>query len=399
MTSAGHSPASAGSEHAIAEHAAEPGTGAAPSADRLRELDQLLVAKVAEITAKELDSRRAQLAEIAPEAASLVDDLERFLEGGKLLRPRFCFWGGVAALGREPDEAEIDALARLGAGIELVQAAALLHDDVIDHSPMRRGRPAQHEQARTRHEEAGLAGSSTEYGVAVAIVLGDLALSWSEQVAAAVGGQPERVARALAEFEALRTEVMSGQFLDILHQAGGFASAPDAEQAALSVIRWKTVPYTVLRPVRVGAALMGAQDAALETLSTWAIEVGTAFQLRDDLLSVIGDQDETGKPIGGDIVEGKRTVLLARTAAAADESGRRLLDEVVGAAEAPTDRIEAVHELMISTGAVASVAGDVRAQAARAADLLAGAEELGELGRGGLTALAAQATDVGSLPS
>src|SRR5699024_3075038 len=116
---------------------------------------------------------------------------------------------------------------------------------------------------------------------------------------AGVACGPPPVAAPRRGFHPLGTEVMSGQFLDILHRAGGFASAADAEQAALSVIRWKTVPYTVLRPVRIGAALMGGSQDALERLSEWAVEVGTAFQLRDDLLSVVGDQQETGKPIGG----------------------------------------------------------------------------------------------------
>src|SRR5699024_2980476 len=214
-----------------------------------------------------------------------------------------------------------------------------------------------------RHRDAGLTGSAEDYGVAVAIVLGDLALSWAEQIAARVDGEPGAVAAARSEFDALRTEVMSGQFLDILHQAGGFASAADAEQAALSVIRWKTVPYTVLRPVRIGAALMGGSQDALETLAGWAVEVGTAFQLRDDLLSVVGDQEETGKPIGGDIVEGKRTVLLARTEAATDAAGRALLAEVVGRAESSAQQIAAVHDLMVSTGAVGSVVKEVRQRA------------------------------------
>ena len=368
-----------------------------PPAARLSDLDALLVSRIEEVTSAELSERRAQLGRISTESAALVDDLEAFLEGGKLLRPRFCFWGGVAALRREPTAEEVEALARLGAAIELVQAAALLHDDVIDHSPVRRGRPAQHVRAQRSHEAAGLSGSAEEFGVAVAIVLGDLALTWAEQIAAAIPGPAARVAAARAEFEAMRTEVMSGQHLDILHQAGGFASAPDAEQAALSVIRWKTVPYTVLRPVRMGAALMGAQQPELEALSSWAIEVGTAFQLRDDLLSVVGDQYATGKPIGGDIVEGKRTVLLARTEAAADAEGQRLLSRVVGDAEADEAAVHAVHELMVATGAVASVAADVRARATRGRELLEAAEGLGELGRAGLEALAVRATDVDSL--
>jgi geranylgeranyl diphosphate synthase, type I len=370
-----------------------------PVGSRPHPLDERLVDRVAEITRDELAARRRHLAEISPETAGLVGTLLDYLEGGKLLRPRFCFWGGVAAIGREPTDTEIEALARYGAAIELVQAAALMHDDVIDHSPVRRGRPALHVQAERRHRDGALDGSAQEYGVAVAIVLGDLALSWAEQIAAGVRGEPGALAAARREFDALRTEVMSGQFLDILHQAGGFTSAPDAEQAALSVIRWKTVPYTVLRPVRIGAALLGAPEPALAELSAWAIEVGTAFQLRDDLLSVVGDQDETGKPIGGDIVEGKRTVLLARTAAATDAEGRALLAEVVGRADGTEQEIAAVHELMLSTGAVASVAQEVRQRAARGRELLAGAAPLGELGRAGLGALAALATDVESLPA
>lgn len=370
-----------------------------PTGDRARELDEHLITRVAEITQAELETRRRSLAEISPETTTLVDSLASYLEGGKLLRPRFCFWGGVAALGREPGTAEIEALARCGAAIELVQAAALMHDDVIDHSPLRRGRPALHAAAAARHHRERLAGSSEDFGVAVAIVLGDLALTWAEQLATSVDGDPSCTARARSEFDDLRTEVMSGQFLDILHQAGGFTSSPDAEQAALAVIRWKTVPYTVLRPVRVGAALMGATDAGLERLSAWAIEVGTAFQLRDDLLSVVGDQGETGKPIGGDLLEGKRTVLLARTEAAADDAGRALLDGVVGRPDAAPAQIAAAHDLMVSTGAVLSVADEVRERARRGRELLEDAAGMGVLGRTGLSALAALATDVGSLPA
>jgi len=373
--------------------------GTAADRDHLRDLDAHVVDRVGRVHRTELAARREELRIVAPETALLVDGVQGYLQGGKLLRPRFCFWGGVAALGRDPEDEEIEALARYGAAIELVQAAALMHDDVIDHSPTRRGRPAMHVAAAGRHRREALSGSPEDFGTAVAIVLGDLALSWSEQLASGIGGGSLDTSRARGEFDRLRTEVMSGQYLDILHQAGGFTSTADAEQAALEVIRWKTVPYTVLRPVRIGATLLGAGPGALEALSTWSIEVGTAFQLRDDLLSVVGDSDQTGKPIGGDIEEGKRTVLLARTAAGADRAERELLERTVGRADAPAADVAAVHELMLRTGAVASVAEEVRERAARATQILDRAEGLGEQGRAGLAALAAQATDVASLPS
>lgn len=381
------------------------GPGSAPD---LHDLDRRLVLEVEDVLRRLIADRRAELERIAPEALTLVESLERYLAGGKMLRPRFCFFGGLSALDAEPSDAQIQALARSGAAIELVQAAALMHDDVIDHSPTRRGRPALHVEQSAAHRDRSLAGSSEEFGVAVAIVLGDLTLSWAEQLFTQALEGSTASARARAEFDALRTEVMCGQYLDILHQAGGLGAGvrggdgaeavSDGEAAALQVIRWKTVPYTVLRPVRMGAALLGADEQVLELLSQWAIEVGTAFQLRDDLLSVVGDEDATGKPIGGDIEEGKRTVLLARTAAAANAAESALLARTVGTDSPDPDDVRAVHELMVRTGAVASVARDVQERAEAAGVLLAGADRLGELGRAGLSALAAQATDTSSLP-
>lgn len=365
-------------------------------------LDAQLVAAIAQSRERTFAAHRAHLGAVAPEAEELVGVVEDYLAGGKLLRPRFCFWGGIAALDRAPDEDEVSRLAALGTAIELVQAAALMHDDVIDHSPTRRGRPALHVEAATSHRERGLDGSAADFGIATAIVLGDLALSWSEQLAAEVAspGAGPRPAAAAVEFARLRTEVMSGQYLDVLHQAGGFTSAPSEEEAALAVIRWKTVPYTVLRPVCAGAALMGAGTEALELLSTWAAEIGTAFQLRDDLLSVVGDADATGKPIGGDVAEGKRTVLLARTVAATDAAGRRLLERTVGRPDAAAEDVTAVQELMVRTGAVDSVVRDVRAAAERARSILSRAAEggdLGTLGVTGLQSIADSATDVESI--
>lgn len=375
--------------------AAGPGSSPDP-----RVLDDLIVQEVAAQHRALIEERGAQLAGIAPEAEVLVASLQQYLAGGKLLRPRFCFFGGLTALSGPPTPEQVTALARCGAAIELVQAAALMHDDVIDHSPTRRGRPAMHEEHAAVHRASDLDGSAEEFGVAVAIVLGDLTLSWAEDLFTAALDGTDPSLRARAEFDALRTEVMTGQYLDILHQAGGLDSnaSGDAEAAALAVIRWKTVPYTVLRPVRMGAALMGADDEALELLSRWAIEVGTAFQLRDDLLSVVGDEDSTGKPTGGDIVEGKRTVLLARTQAQAGEAEQALLRRTVGVAQADPADVQAVHDLMVRTGAVRSVAEDVRERARAAQALLEGAEQLGPVGRAGLARLAEHATDTTQLP-
>lgn len=355
-----------------------------------RPLDQDLPGEVADVLATTLARRREELSAIAPEVAALVDVLQGFLTGGKLLRPRFCFWGGVAV--RVPSATDRRRLAALGAAIELVQAAALLHDDVIDHSDTRRGRPAVHAAAAREHRERSLRGDSAAHGEAVAIVLGDLCLTWADRLAAETLADAHEAARR--EFDLMCAEVMAGQYLDILHQAGGFASAADEEAAALSVIRWKTVPYTVLRPLRIGAALLGADRALLEDLSRYAEAVGQGFQLRDDLLGVLGDEASTGKSASGDIAEGKRTLLLALAAARATPAESEVLAAVVGREDAPLEDIEEVRRILRRTGAAAEVAERVRADGERAVAVIGSATGATPQAREGLASLARAATSL-----
>lgn len=358
-------------------------------------LSERAVAAVREQLRTHLARQREVVAAVAPEVRRMDEALEAYLGGGKMLRPLFCFWGGVAVHGAELPAGASEDLARAGAAIELVQAAALLHDDVIDHSPTRRGRPAAHMAAAARHRAEALSGSSEDFGEAFAIILGDLALAWSEQLFARIGR--DHVPAGREEFDLLRTEVMCGQYLDILHQAGGFASASTPEDAAMAVIRWKTVPYTVLRPLRMGAALMGASAPQLEVLERWAIAVGTAFQLRDDLLSVVGDPQRTGKPVGGDIVEGKRTVVLARALESADAGQRAELEAALGDPSAGPEAISAAHAVLVDTGAVDGVRADVERLGREAAALMDADDLLSPLGRTGLGALADAATDLSVL--
>lgn len=301
------------------------------------------------------------LAPIAPELTMLTQTLEQFFAGGKLLRPLFVVAGGSAAAGGwdRVSSDHADGLLTLGGAIELVQAAALMHDDVIDNSPTRRGRPAVHEGAAAWHREQALVGEPADFGLATAVILGDLALSWAEQLAARAlsGPEPRR------QFDLVRTEVMAGQYLDILNQMGGFTSAPSMREASLTVTRWKTVPYTVLRPLLLGAAQFGADPELLEALSAVAVPLGTAFQLRDDLLGVFGDQGAIGKPASSDITEGKRTTLLAHALDHADAGQRAELQRIIGNANASPADVDSVRQIFTDTGARQRSETDVRQEA------------------------------------
>ena len=305
--------------------------------------------------------RRRDLEPLGPDATGLLDLARDAVDGGKRLRPTFCRAGWLAA-GGDPDDGRIDVAS---AGLEWLQASALVHDDVMDDSDVRRGRPSVHRAVETAHRDGGWSGDAASHGRAVAIVLGDLLLSWADQQLRA-SGLPT-VMRGLDLLDLCRSEVATGQYLDVLAQT---RSEVDVEEA-MRIVRFKAATYTVERPMQIGAALAGADDAFLDALSTVALPLGEAFQLRDDVLGVFGDPEVTGKPAGDDLREGKRTVLVARTVERVTPQEREQVRRLLGTREG----IAPLRELMVRSGALAAVEQDIaeREQAARAAlELLPG---------------------------
>lgn len=277
-----------------------------PAAVRLR-IEELLETFLA--------SRRALTTPLGPEYDRLADMLADFvLGGGKRLRPLFA-WSGWLAAGGPAEGPQAEAMLRAAAALELVQACALIHDDIIDSSDTRRGRTTVHVAVGEQHRIAGWHGDSAHFGVSVAILLGDLALAWADDLVRESGLSAEAGARVAPVWAAMRTEVLGGQLLDIHSEVRG----DETVAAALTVNRYKTAAYTVERPLQLGAAAAGASPELIDDLSAAGVDLGIAFQLRDDLLGVFGDPAVTGKPSGDDLREGKRTVLLAEALRRADE--------------------------------------------------------------------------------
>ncbi|WP_136519776.1 polyprenyl synthetase family protein [Cellulomonas telluris] len=265
---------------------------------------------------------RTVVAAVSADGAPLVDAVERMVAGGKRLRAAFCYWSWRAH-GGTPGSTEEAAVMRVGAALELFQAAALFHDDVMDDSDTRRGQPAAHRAFAAHHAARGLLGDGERFGAAAAILLGDLALVASEQEwAEAERDLPPVAARAAREvFDLMRTEVTVGQYLDVLAQALPWGDDAGDERRAREVLRAKSARYSVEHPLVLGAALAGADAAALDGCRAVGLPLGEAFQLRDDLLGVFGDPAATGKPAGDDLREGKRTVLVARALGRARAAG------------------------------------------------------------------------------
>ncbi|NYI72072.1 geranylgeranyl diphosphate synthase type I [Naumannella cuiyingiana] len=331
-----------------------------------------------------LAGQAARLAAIGPETAELLRQARAASAGGKRLRPAFCLWGYAAATGELDPPAPVIAAA---ASLELLHLSALLHDDVMDDSATRRGTPASHKQFEAGHAAAGLAGDQAAFGRAGAILLGDLLLMWSVELLHRAGPAPEQLARGLPLLEQMRTEVTVGQYLDVLAQAAPLDEA--GLGTAERVVEYKTARYTVIRPLQFGAALGGASRELQHALADFGSPLGRAFQYRDDLLGVFGDEAVTGKPAGDDLREGKRTALLAHALAGSAPRARAELAGQIGRPDADIDR---ARQLIMDSGAVARVEEmiDAGRQQALAALTTAGVPDAA---RRGLTGLVARALD------
>jgi geranylgeranyl diphosphate synthase type I len=289
-----------------------------------------------------LDAQEERLAPLGDEARMLVQHARTSVAGGKRLRAAFCWWGYAAC--EEP--ADEPALLRACAALELLHASALVHDDYMDASDVRRGRPATHRAFEQLHRDRGWSAGPEQYGAAAAILLGDLLLSWSDELLRTCGLPTDRVLSALHYFDLTRTEVVAGQFLDVSAQARRSADV----DTAMTVLRYKSAKYSVERPLHIGAALAGAGPARIAALTRFGLPLGEAFQLRDDVLGVFGDPAVTGKPAGDDLEEGKRTVLVALALDALPGGAAETLDRSLGT-DLADGEVEELRGLIDASGA------------------------------------------------
>jgi geranylgeranyl diphosphate synthase type I len=292
-----------------------------------------------------LDAELARWREVDVDLAQPLTALRDLVRaGGKRLRPAFCYWSFVGAGGDPADRLVAD----VGAALELLHTFALVHDDVMDGSDLRRGRPAIHRQFIGHHEDAGWRGEARRFGEGAAILVGDFAFVYADVLFASAP------AAARPIFDELRVELCVGQYLDLVGTATGTNDPVRAER----IERYKSGKYTVERPLHLGAALAGRLEELSEPLSAVGLPLGQAFQLRDDILGVFGDAEVTGKPVGDDLREGKLTPLLAEAAARATGAQSKLLERV-GSADLARSEIAALQAVLVETGARMEVEGAI----------------------------------------
>ena len=235
-----------------------------------------------------------------PEATPMIDAIENAIAaGGKRLRPAFCYWGYRSAGGEDRPE-----ILDVSASLELLHTFAIVHDDIMDVAPERRGVPSVY----------------AEHGIDFALLVGDLALVLADDLFMNAGFPPDVVARGFGCYSRMRQEVIAGQFLDL--QASKVSDVTEEQARRIAVL--KSGRYSVEEPLFIGAVLAGGSDDLLERLRRFAHPLGEAFQLRDDLLGTFGTS-ATGKPVDSDIRQGKRNILFAKALAASTGDDRDFL--------------------------------------------------------------------------
>jgi geranylgeranyl diphosphate synthase type I len=257
----------------------------------------------------------------------------------------------------------------------------------MDDSDLRRGLPAAHRRFATMHRGSAWLGDPERFGGGGAILLGDLCLSWADEMLYRCGLDAAALQRAKAVYDRMRTELMAGQYLDLLDQARGGGSV----ERSLLVVRFKSAKYTIERPLHLGVALAGGDEVLAAALSAYGLPLGEAFQLRDDILGVFGDPAETGKPAGDDLREGKRTLLVAKAAQRATPEQAEHLREGLGDPHLGAAAIDDLRDIIVQTGAVEEVESIIAERTDQAIAALEGADLAADV-REALTALAVAAT-------
>ncbi|MGO1174736.1 MAG: polyprenyl synthetase family protein [Brevibacterium aurantiacum] len=309
-----------------------------------------------------LELKAAEFLAISPDADDIGRALLEFTRGGKMIRPVLLWWGFQLASGDDSSNSALNGgVAEAAGSLELLHAAALIHDDVIDHSDTRRGKPALHRQFESRHSERRFQGGAEPFGVAAAIVIGDICLALSEELfeksQSVLGITPS--ARDLRA--TLRRDVMVGQYLDVLAEVVPLDDARIGERA-WEVLSFKSAKYSVEQPLLLGAALGGADEEQLAEISRFGLPLGQAFQLRDDVLGIFGDPAATGKPAGDDIREGKRTVLIAESMKNLNSEQTQIMAERLGDPDLSDSEVAECVSMLTESGGLDAVESFIRSK-------------------------------------
>ena len=300
--------------------------------------------QIKECLASFFEKKIAEAARISPHTRQVaVGAKEYTLRGGKRLRPIFCIYGYKCLR-----EGNLEAIIETSIALELMQSYLLIHDDIMDEDELRRGKETFHVLCKDLCERQFGPNKSLKFGESIAIVTGDLLEAYGEDILAKSPFKSEYIKKALAAYAEIIENVGYGQILDITTERKGSFT----QDEILMIHKLKTASYTIEGPLHIGALLAGADDADLKILSDYGIPLGLAFQIQDDILGLFGSEERTGKPVGSDIREGKKTLLILHALERCSENEKEQILNAVGNEQVTAEEIETVRAIVRRTGSL-----------------------------------------------
>lgn len=290
------------------------------------------------------DNKSAKAKKIDPLAKQAVDMIADFtLSGGKRIRPALVYYAHLASGGKDSEE-----IIEASMSIELVHSFLLIHDDIIDKDERRHGVTTLHERYKEIGRRINLKKDVTHFGNSMAMIVGDIAASMANEILFNAKFDPAVIIRGLDKLQDIVYVTIPGEMVDVVLEHRGQAS----EEEIMRMHEGKTSRYSFEGPLQLGAVLAGAEKEALENFSSYALPVGKAFQVVDDILGVYGDEKKLGKPVGSDIMEGKQTLLLLKAQQWGNGNQKQRLKQLIGKKDISNGEVEEFRAIIKDTGSL-----------------------------------------------
>jgi len=280
---------------------------------------------------------------IDPSSKQMIELLKEFtLRGGKRLRAALVYYGYRCFSNKNLKE-----IIKASVTMELIQSYLLIHDDIIDNDDLRRNGPTLHISYKNIAKRKYKKIDSNHFGLSMAILAGDICAAFANEIMAKLKIKEKNKIQALNVLNHSLHHVIYGQVLDVLSELR-IITNKDIEK----IHRLKTATYTIESPLHIGALLAGAKQKHLKTLSNYAIPLGKAFQIKDDILGMFGEKEKVGKPVGSDIKEGKKNLLILKALESATPAQRQAIEEALGNQDLTKNQLNQVRAIVIKTGSL-----------------------------------------------
>lgn len=279
---------------------------------------------------------------LAEEAVKMIADFT--LAGGKRIRPALIYYSYLAAGGSEEEK-----IIETSMSIELTHTFLLIHDDIIDKDSKRHGISTIHERYKEIGQKISSRKDPMHFGNSMAMLAGDMAGAMANEIIFNSAFSPKTIIKALDKLQEIVYRIVPGEMLDVVLETRGEAS----EEEVLKMYEGKTSSYSFEGPLHLGTLLAGEfSQEVLEKYSTYAMPLGKAFQIRDDILGLFGDEKKTGKPIGSDIAEGKQTLLVIKALELGSKEQKKNLEKILGKKDIGAGEIEQFRKIIKSCGSL-----------------------------------------------